>query len=220
MEQQNQESPQSNHVSKSLFLMGMEFTFEFFKTTLFVICIALIFRYFLLQPFIVVGQSMEPSFYNKEYLIVDKLSYRLKEPKRGEVIIFHPPQYPKESYIKRIIGLPGEKVEIKRGEVYINGQLLDENYIKITDEENSGVGDMTVILENDNYFVLGDNRDHSSDSREIGPIPKTNFQGRAMIVLFPINAARIIRAPKYKIMASFIGKRFIAILYKEVGSII
>lgn len=183
--------------TKSLVLLGIDFSFEFIKTTLIVIVIALLFRYFLIQPFVVVGQSMEPNFHDKEYLVVDKLSYKIRHPKRGEVVIFHPPQNLRESYIKRVIGLPGELVEIKDGQVYIDGRLLKENYIKDEVGVKTKIGSTRQLLNGNEYFVFGDNRDHSSDSREIGPIPINHFQGRVALVLFPIRSANIPKTPLY-----------------------
>jgi len=184
---------------KSFILIGIEFSYEFIKTTLLVIVVALIFRYFLVQPFIVVGQSMEPNFHNNEYLVVDKLSYKLRVPRRGEVIIFHPPANTRESYIKRIIGLPGERVEVKEGNIYIDGRLLEESYVQRDPKISEGRNDLTAQLGPNEYFVFGDNRDHSSDSREIGPIPKANIQGKVMLILFPIKNMRTITTPTYLI---------------------
>ena len=190
--------PDTQSKARSFVLLGIEFSFEFIKTTLLVIIIALIFRYFLIQPFVVVGQSMEPNFHDKEYLVIDKLTYKFRNPKRGEVVIFHPPQSEKESYIKRVIGLPGERVDIKDGVVYINGNKLQEAYIlKDSVSTSSKSEDMSVTLGNNEFFVFGDNRDHSSDSREIGPIPKKNIQGRVAIVLFPLSDIRIPKTPTY-----------------------
>lgn len=197
-EQPKEQQPVEPHSrARSFVLLGIEFSFEFIKTTLIVVIVALVFRYFLIQPFIVVGQSMEPNFHDKEYLVIDKLSYKIRVPKRGEVIIFHPPQSPRESYIKRIIGLPGEKVEVKSGNIYINGKLLKESYIMHDAGSAISTNDMTVQLQDNEFFVFGDNRDHSSDSREIGPIPKSNIQGKVAIILFPISNISIPKTPSY-----------------------
>lgn len=187
--------------AKSFVLLGIDFSIEFIKTTLIVVVVALLFRYFLIQPFVVVGKSMEPNFKDKEYLVVDKLTYKLRHPKRGEVVIFHPPQNPKESYIKRVIGLPGELVEINNGNVYIDGNLLNESYIqKETDVANAS-NNMSQRIASNEYFVFGDNRDHSSDSREIGPIPINYFQGKVALILFPLSDFKVPRTPQY-IMAN------------------
>ncbi|GIW65866.1 MAG: signal peptidase I [Candidatus Parcubacteria bacterium] len=126
-------------------------------------------RLFIFEPFIVVGESMEPNFHNADYLIVCKICTRFSSPQRGEVIVFIPPVNTKKYYIKRIIGLPGEKILIKDNQIFIfnkeynKGFKLEENYIK---RENFHMEDMEITLNNDEYFVLGDNRDESFDSRK------------------------------------------------------
>ncbi len=142
-------------------------------------------RFFVAQPFIVSGASMDPTFANGQYLIVDELSYRLGNPSRGDVIIFRPPRAPQEFYIKRIIGLPGEVVSIQDGTVRITSGTdtfaLDETYVK-----NSGNGgDATYTVGQDEYFVMGDNRPESSDSRVWGMLPRDHIVGRAFVRLLP-----------------------------------
>ncbi len=188
--------------ARSVILLGIEFSYEFLKTTIFVILVAVFFRYFLIQPFVVVGESMEPNFHDKEYLVIDKLSYRFREPRRGEVVIFHPPQNNRESYIKRIIGLTGEKVEIKEGSVYVNDKLLEESYIWKDTNKAFSEQNMITKLDEDEFFVFGDNRDHSSDSREIGPVPKNNLQGRVVVVLLPLSSIRMPETPVYGVSAN------------------
>lgn len=149
-------------------------------------------RLFIAQPFIVSGESMSPTFENGEYLIVDELTYRLEEPKRGDVVIFHYPRNPSEFFIKRIIGLPGETVAIKDGEVSIEQSdgttiVLDEPYV-----QNAGNGrETTYTVDENSYFVLGDNRPESSDSRVWGLMPKQNLIGRAFVRLLPVQEAGI-----------------------------
>lgn len=149
-------------------------------------------RLFVAQPFIVSGASMSPTFENGEYLIVDELSYRFEAPKRGDVIIFRYPRDPSEFFIKRIIGLPGEVVTIAGGQVSIKQQsgetlTLDEPYVK-----NIGNGrDATYEVGDSNYFVMGDNRPESSDSRIWGLMPRTNLVGRAIVRLLPVQQASI-----------------------------
>jgi len=163
----------------------------FFKELLKFILIAFIivvpFRWFVAQPFIVNGASKEPTFKNNEYLIVDQLSHRIKEPQRGEVIIF---KYPKDSskyFIKRIIGLPSETLELNGTEIKVtnnefpNGFILDENYI--TYQKNNK---LKIELSEDEYFVMGDNRASSSDSRVWGPLKEKLLIGRPLIRLFPV----------------------------------
>lgn len=146
-------------------------------------------RLFVAQPFIVSGASMDPTFQDGQYLIIDELSYRLTDPKRGDVIIFRPPRAPQEFYIKRIIGLPGETVSIEGGKVYITSPTgtktqLEEPYIA-----NMGNGgDETYKIGQDEYFVMGDNRPESSDSRVWGLLSREKIVGRALVRLLPANS--------------------------------
>lgn len=158
-------------------------------------------RYFLFQPFVVRGASMEPNFYSGDYLIVDEISYRLNSPQRGEVIVFEYPRNPSQRFIKRIIGLPNETVEIKDGKITIyspNGteQVLGEgDYLSTADISQ----DITLktILKEDEYFVLGDNRGNSSDSRQWGPITEKHIVGKVFVRVFPLEAFAKIASPAY-----------------------
>lgn len=149
-------------------------------------------RLFIAQPFIVSGASMHPTFENGEYLIVDEISYRFEEPERGDVVIFRYPRDPSEFFIKRIIGLPGETVTIEDGSIMVteaSGEMitLDEPYVK-----NLGNGrDAAFEVDQESYFVMGDNRPESSDSRIWGLMPKENLIGRAIVRLLPIQHAAI-----------------------------
>lgn len=144
-------------------------------------------RTFIAQPFIVSGASMESTFHTGEYLIVDQLSYELSSPKRGEVIVFRYPKDPSKFFIKRVIALPGETITIEGSTVrisnpqYPNGFILDEPYIKSME---NGV-DLTEVLGEREYFVMGDNRDQSSDSRFWGVLQEERIIGRAFVRLFP-----------------------------------
>lgn len=147
-------------------------------------------RLFVAQPFIVSGESMYPTFKNGEYLIVDELSYRFSQPQRGDVVIFRYPRDPSEFFIKRIIGLPGETVTISGGVVSITKTdgstvALTEPYVK-----NLGNGrDAVYEVSAGNYFVMGDNRPESSDSRIWGLMPVDNLIGRAIVRLLPVQQA-------------------------------
>ncbi|MDB5225089.1 MAG: signal peptidase signal peptidase [Candidatus Adlerbacteria bacterium] len=149
-------------------------------------------RLFVAQPFIVSGESMDPTFKNGQYLIVDELTYRLEDPKRGDVVIFRYPRNPSEFFIKRIIGLPGETVTIQDGTVSVMGAdgsavALNEPYVK-----NIGNGrDSSYPLGADEYFVMGDNRPESSDSRIWGVLPRENMIGRALVRLLPVGDAGV-----------------------------
>ncbi len=167
---------------------------EFFRFAVVVIAIVTFVRVFIAQPFIVSGASMDPTFQNSNYLIIDEITYRFEEPKRGDVIVFHPPIDMSVFYIKRIIGLPGEKVNVHNGKVTItnaehpDGMVLDEPYITPdTITEN-----VTMDIPEGNYFVMGDNRPASFDSRKWGILPKKNISGRVLIRAFPFNEFGII----------------------------
>lgn len=162
---------------------------EMFRILVISLIIVLPIRFFIAQPFIVRGASMEPTYHDGEYLIVDELSYRLSEPRRGDVIVFRYPHDPRQFYIKRIIGLPGETVVIHDGAVGVKtagsdiATSLDENYL------HAGVHtapDKVVTLKPDELFVLGDNRPNSSDSRQWGTLREEYLVGRARIRLWPL----------------------------------
>jgi signal peptidase I len=165
---------------------------ELLKFALIAAVIVIPIRMFVAQPFIVSGASMDPTFETGQYLIVDELSYRFEAPKRGEVVIFKYPKDPSQFFIKRIIGLPGETVHIRSGEVSVtevNGTTitLDESYVK-----NVGNGNvLEKTLNEGEYFVMGDNRPESSDSRMWGILPRENIVGRAFLRLIPFDKAAI-----------------------------
>lgn len=153
-------------------------------------------RYFLIQPFYVKGMSMESSFQDHEYLIIDEISYRFRPAERGEVIVFRYPLNPQEYYIKRIIGLPGEGVQVKDAKVIIyndehpGGIVLTESYL----DENMPTyanSDDRIDLGPNEYFVMGDNRTASKDSRVFGPVNKSFVTGRVMLRGWPFNRAKI-----------------------------
>lgn len=145
-------------------------------------------RIFVAQPFVVSGSSMSPTFENGEYLIVDQLSYNFSEPARGDVIIFRYPINPEKFFIKRIIGLPGDTVKIDGNEVLIKnaanpeGISLDQSFVVFSQETS-----LEITLADDNYFVMGDNRAASLDSRSWGPLKRDLIVGRAFIRLWPFN---------------------------------
>jgi len=157
-------------------------------------------RYFLFKPFVVKGASMEPNFYEKEYLIIDELSYRLRVPERGEVIVFKYPENPKEYFLKRIIGLPGERVKVAEGHITIynsahpEGFLVDEKYLP---KDLPTTGERITELGPHEYFVLGDNRPNSLDSRRFGPVDQSLIVGRAWIRGWPPSRVQTFSAPTY-----------------------
>lgn len=162
---------------------------EVVKFALIAVLIVLPFRLFIAQPFIVSGESMDPTFTNGQYLIVDQISYKLEDPARGDVIIFKYPLDKTKYFIKRVIGLPEETVIIKQGVVTIknsahpNGITLDEPYI---DPQNIREDDSSTTLGKGEYFVMGDNRNGSSDSRVWGAVPKSHIIGRPFVRLLPV----------------------------------
>ena len=140
------------------------------------------------------GHSMETTLSDGDNLIVDKITYRFRDPQRFEIIVF-PFQYEEHTYyIKRIIGLPGETVQVIDGYVYINGELLDENY-GLELMEDPGIAAEPITLGDDEYFVLGDNRNHSSDSRDpsVGVLHRSDIMGRAWIRIWPFDKFGVIR---------------------------
>lgn len=156
-------------------------------------------RIFIFQPFLVQGASMEPNLETGDYLIVDEITYRFRPPQRGEMVVFKYPQDPSKKFIKRIIGLPGEDVEIREGKVYIDGKPLKEDYLP---ENILTFPDQKIKLKENEYFVLGDNRNFSLDSRIFGPLPRKNIIGRAITKIFRINFfilpnLSFIKTPKY-----------------------
>ncbi len=163
---------------------------ELVRFALIAVLIVIPIRFFVVESFIVSGSSMVPTFENANYLIVDKISYRITDPKRYDVIIFRFPQDQSKFFIKRVIGLPNETVSIESGKVtifseeYKNGLTLSEPYVK-----NNSSGTTNFKLKNDEYFVMGDNRSGSSDSRVWGAVKRELVTGRALLRLrlWPIN---------------------------------
>jgi len=160
---------------------------------------------FVAQPNQVHGNSMYPNFHDNEFLLTEKISYHLREPKRGEVVIFKaPPSEPcaedECEYIKRIIGLPGETVRVLNGKVWVNGQVLEEKYLPPDYATNPGNylrEGKPVIVPQGEYLVMGDNRPHSRDGREFGPIPKENIVGRAFFRYWPLDRLGLIKQGEY-----------------------
>ncbi len=177
------------------------FVWEISKVIIISLAIIVPVRYFLIQPFFVNGASMEPQFHDGEYLIVDELSYRLSDPERGEVIIFKYPKDPSQYYIKRIIGLPGEKIKINQEKITIfnsgnsDGFILDESDYLLDGKKRDF--SMETKLSDGEYFVMGDNRRASSDSRTWGSLPEDFIIGRAWIRAWPLDKIDILEKPEY-----------------------
>jgi signal peptidase I len=180
----------------------LAFFFELLQVAAVSLAIIIPVRYFLIQPFYVKGASMEPNFYDHEYLIIDELSYRFGPPGRGDVVVLRYPLDPKQFFIKRVIGLPGETVEATATGVKIynsehpNGFTLDESsYL----ESNLPPSPMqrTVTLKADEYFVMGDNRPSSLDSRYFGPIKRSDVIGRVWLRGWPFDRWKAFDRPTY-----------------------
>lgn len=140
------------------------------------------------------GSSMNPTLTDGDNLIVDKISYRFHDPERYDIIVFPWSEEEKIYYIKRIIGLPGETVQVKDGEVYINGERLGEHYGAEV-MESAGIAENPIVLGDDEYFLLGDNRNHSSDSRDpsVGIVSRDRLMGKAWVRIWPLNSVGVIK---------------------------
>lgn len=155
---------------------------------------------FLFQPHKVDGRSMYPNFQDREFILTDKITYRKGDPQRGDVIVFHAPPPYDSDFIKRVIGLPGETIELRDGYTYINGEKLDEPYLPsnyMTDEKAFLRNNIPYKIPDGYYMVFGDNRGFSSDSREWGPISKKAIVGKAMFVYWPLDRMGSVPHQKY-----------------------
>ncbi|OGZ17687.1 MAG: signal peptidase I [Candidatus Nealsonbacteria bacterium RBG_13_36_15] len=178
----------------------LSFLWEVSKIIIIALAIVVPIRFFLFQPFIVKGSSMETNFHGGDYLIIDEISYRFRQPQRGEVIVFKYPHDPSQRYIKRIVGLPGETIEVKDGQIFVSKEneetkLLDESpYLS---EHQFTPGNLIVTLKENEYFVLGDNRVFSSDSRYWGAVAENYIVGRALFRAWPPQDLAKIAIPIY-----------------------
>lgn len=174
---------------------------EIAKIIIIAALIVLPIRYFLFQPFIVKGESMIPNFHENDYLIVDEISYRLGDPQRGDVVVLKYPLDATQRFIKRIVGLPGETVEIKDGKVFITTRIGELIALDESDYLASSVattdGSAKLVLGEEKYFVLGDNRQFSYDSRRWGSLPKEDIVGKAVFRVFPLSDMSFVKDPTY-----------------------
>jgi signal peptidase I len=188
----SEEQPQIPNIKSEV----LAFVWETIKVVVISLAIILPIRYYLVQPFFVKGASMEPNFEDGDYLLVNEISYRFSAPKRGDVIIFRYPLDQSQFFIKRIIGLPSETVEVKDNKITIynkdkpEGFALDESYLA---PEQRTLGNSIIKLDDNEYFVLGDNRLQSSDSRRWGPVNKSLITGKAFLRPWPLT--RVISVP-------------------------
>lgn len=175
------------------------FLLDSIQTFLMAAAVFLVIYMFFFRPFQVSGDSMYPNFIDKEYVLTNLISLRFNPPVKGDVVVFKAPQEEEKDFIKRVIGVPGDTVEIRDGVVYVNGQLLDESkYLKPTVKTYGGAflqDSLPVTVPPDNYVVLGDNRLFSSDSREWGFVPKNKLIGLSSFVYWPINHMKVIENP-------------------------
>ncbi len=172
------------------------FILDFIETIVTALVIFVIIYLFLFQPHQVKGNSMQPNFENGEYLLTNKITYRIHEPERGDVIIFKAPVNQSYDYIKRIIGLPNESVSLKQGRFFIDDKFLDESAYLAEDVYTQGGQFLPeggeIVVPEEQYFMAGDNRSHSSDSREWGYISKDDIVGRAWLRYWPPSASGLI----------------------------
>jgi len=206
MDSENKEEKTQNNRSEDKKSVGgfgkyMQFAWEVVKIAIVAFIIVAPIRYFLFQPFIVSGESMMPNFQNGNYLIVDEISYRFSTPQRGDVVVFNAgfiPGFANQRFIKRVIGLPGETVIVTGGKVEIvkDGKTitLDEKYLP---GDFKTYQDVKTTLKADEYFVLGDNRANSYDSRFWGIVPKKEIIGKASLRILPITNMSEISRPVY-----------------------
>jgi len=171
------------------------FFWEIFKVVVISLVIIVPVRYFLIKPFYVKGDSMIPNFKNHEYLIIDEISYRFNDPQRGDTIVLRYPLDQNQYFIKRVIGLPGEKIKISGGNVYIfnqqhvTGEQLSEPYLSA---DLKTYGDIEITLGADEYYVLGDNRTASLDSRVFGPLNRSFVIGRTLFRGWPVTRVGLV----------------------------
>lgn len=181
------------------------FVLDIFETLVIALSIFLVVYLFLLQPHQVNGKSMVPSFENGDYLLTDKISYRFGKPERGDVVVFHAPpsaNCPPGTgcdFIKRVIAVPGETVEIKNNKFFVNSKQLDEDYLPESFSTNAGdyIRNRSATMGVDEYFVVGDNRSYSSDSRAWGPIDKSLIIGKAFFRYWPPETMGVIKSAEY-----------------------
>jgi len=178
---------------------GLVSFWETVRTIVLSVAAVLLVRTFVAQPFLVSGASMSPTFQDGDYLLVDELSYQVRQPARGEVVVFRYPGDHRFHYIKRIIGLPGERVISRDGELSVldtdGKKVLTEKYL--TEQTIKDTGEFDVTLSADQYFVMGDNRGFSYDSRSWGPLVAEEMTGLVRFRLWPIQTAEVFAAPQY-----------------------
>ncbi len=202
------QTPADELPRRSLLREVGSFLFDVAKVAAISLAIIIPARTWLVQPFFVQGASMEPNFFEREYLVVDEISYRFAPPQRGDIVVFHPPQRPDEFYIKRVVGLPGETVSLRGGRVFIanaahpEAVALDESaYLPTGTATRATTAQLAegvpLTLGAREYLVLGDNRGNSQDSRAFGPLEQSHIVGRAWLRGWPLDRAGGVPVPQY-----------------------
>lgn len=173
----------------SVFSAIIEFALDFLETIIVSLAIFVVLYVFAIQPHQVKGLSMYPTFHDGEYLLTNKITYRFNDPNYGDIIIFKAPYHEDLDYIKRIVALPGDKVKLQGGKFFLNGEVLNEDSYLSSDvmtlEERFLKEGVEIVVPDETYFVAGDNRPHSSDSRDFGPVPEKNIIGKAWFRYWP-----------------------------------
>ncbi len=176
--------------------------FDFLQGIVVVLAVMVMIYLFIMSPQEINGASMEPNFHNGEYILTNKIEYKLVDPQRGDVVIFKSPKNKDIDYIKRIIAKPGETVSLKNNALFVNGNKVEEPYLSPGTYIFGGSflqENQSVVIPPGQYFVLGDNRPHSSDSREFGPIAKEDFIGKAVLRYWPFPEFGVVNRPSYSI---------------------
>lgn len=172
--------------------------FDFLQSIVVVMAILVMVYLFGVSPQEISGQSMYPFFDNGEYILTNKIEYKLNDPKRGDIVVFKSPQNKEIDYIKRIIGLPGDRVNLIDGKYYLNGKVLSEPYLPPNLYTFAGSflrENSEIVVPPGRYFVSGDNRPHSLDSREFGTVPRGDIIGKAILRYWPFDRAGLIKDP-------------------------
>ncbi len=175
------------------------FLLDAVQTLLVAAAVFLVIYMFLFRPFEVNGQSMYPNFHDREYVLTNLIALKFGNPKLGDIVVFKAPDNPEKDFIKRVIGVAGDNVMIKDGDVYLNGQLLDQDAF-LTSEVKTYAGaflkeGIPVTIPQGEYFVMGDNRSYSSDSREWGFVKQDELIGKSFLVYWPISEMRLVSNP-------------------------
>ena len=174
----------AENVSARKYLFG-----EVLESVAIAVVLAVIIRVFLFQPFFIPSESMAPTLTEGDRIIVSKIHYRLGSPKRGEIVVFKYPVNPEKDFIKRVIGLPGETLEIRESKLYINGEFVEQPFLPPGLSYGS-YGPVTIPQ--GQYFMMGDNRNNSEDSRFWGMLPKENVIGKTLLIYWPLNRVQIL----------------------------